>query len=101
MFSERVLFEDIDDICFSSQNVGETSLIFYICLRNVDGNFHRHFLSIEDTENVLLLLAKRRWKISTIFYIYFQNVDGNFTRHFACHLISLESARFQVKCYGL
>jgi hypothetical protein len=38
------------------------SLIFYICLQNVDGNFHRDFLSVEDSDDILLLLAKRRWK---------------------------------------
>ena len=52
-------------------------MIFYICLQNVDGNFHRQFLPIEDIGNVVLLLAKRRCKTSV------QNVDENFHRHFA------------------
>jgi len=61
-------------------------ILFYICLQNFDGNFefHRHFLSIEDIDDILLLLAKRWWKISTIFYIYLQmSMEINFHRHFA------------------
>ena len=40
------------------------------------------FLSIQDIDDIFLLLAKHRWKMSTIFYMYFQNDDENFHRHF-------------------
>ena len=39
-------------------------MIFPICLQNVEGNFHRHFLSIEDINDILLLLAKGRCEMS-------------------------------------
>ena len=63
------------------------------------------FLSIQDIDDIFLLLAKRRCKISTIFYMYFQNDDENFHRHFPSiskfHLQGLRSNIWVINFKGL
>ena len=54
-----------------------------------------NFLSIKDTDDILLLFSKTSVEnfINTL-QIYFQNVDGNFHRHFAS--ISRSESNLQV-----
>ena len=63
------------------------------------------FLSIQDIDDIFLLLAKRRWKISTIFYMYFQNDDENCHRHFPSiskfHLQGFRSNIWVINLKGL
>ena len=82
----RNLLEDTDDICFCIQNVSETFYWYFksFCKMSMEISIDI-FLSIKDIDDILLCLAKRRWKISSILCIYFQNVDGNFPSTFCFH----------------